>query len=66
MTSQKSTEDKKKESEHKQSLQGVLTKAMGNSEQKTENRHQGPQPSAPASRPYEVPEDALRDVLSGE
>lgn len=51
MTSRKGAEDQKRESEHKQSLKGVLTKAL-------ETGHQ--------SRPYEVPEDALRDVLLGE
>ncbi len=78
MTTKGSVEREQKQSQNKQSLNGVLAEVLGKSEQREEGSRQEVQKPAAAAqpkvieppqegkKPFEVPEDALRKVLKGE
>lgn len=78
MTTKGSVEREQKQSQNKQSLNGVLAEVLGKGEQREEGSRQEVQkpvaaaqpkviePPQEGKKPFEVPEDALRKVLKGE
>jgi hypothetical protein len=70
MTAKSGAEKEKKQTEHQQSLKGVLAEVVTRNQptQQPSPVAQSVKKSEPpqAKRPFEVPEDALRKVLRGE
>ncbi len=74
MAAKTGAEKEKKQEQQQQSLKGALAEVLQKNkqeappkEQKVESRKQEmPKPAAEEKKPFEVPEDALRNVLKGE
>ena len=70
MTAKTSAEKEKKQTEHQQSLKGVLTDVITRSQQPATNKQQPTQHAAAEppreKKPFEVSEDVLREVLKGD
>lgn len=70
MTAKTGVEKEKKQTEHQQSLKGVLADVLQKSKQETTDKQQPKQHAAAEppreKKPFEVSEDALRKVLKGD